>query len=78
MNAGRAFFDTNVLLYMYSSADVRKQTRARDLYSEYALTGRILLSTQVVREFFVAGLRKLTLPRQQVREVTTALWICRW
>ena len=72
MNAGKAFFDTNVLLYMYSSADVRKQARARDLYRECALANRILLSTQVVQEFFVAGLRKLTLPRQQVREVTAA------
>jgi predicted nucleic acid-binding protein len=73
MNAGKAFFDTNVLLYMYSGADMRKQARARDLYREYALAGRMLLSTQVIQEFFVAGLRKLLLPRQQVREVTTAL-----
>jgi len=73
MSAGKAFFDTNVLLYMYSSADVGKQARAQDLYREYALSGRILLSTQVVQEFFVAGLRKLRLPRQQVREVATAL-----
>ena len=72
MNGGRAFFDTNVLLYMYSSADVRKQTRARNLYSEYALSGRILLSTQVVQEFFAAWLRKLKLPPKQGQEVTTA------
>jgi predicted nucleic acid-binding protein len=73
MNAGKAFFDTNVLLYMYSRADVRKQARARDLYREYALAGRMLLSTQVIQEFFVASLRKLLLPRRQVREITTAL-----
>ena len=73
MNAGKAFFDTNVLLYIYSSADLRKQARARDLYREYALAGRLLLSTQVIQEFFVAGLRKLMLPREQVREVTLAL-----
>jgi predicted nucleic acid-binding protein len=73
MNGGRAFFDTNVLLYMYSSADMHKQAHARELYREYAFSGRILLSTQVIQEFFVAGLRKLKLPRQQVRELTTAL-----
>ena len=73
MNAGKAFFDTNVLLYMYSRADVRKQARARDLYREYAFAGRMLLSTQVIQEFFVASLRKLLLPRRQVREITTAL-----
>jgi predicted nucleic acid-binding protein len=73
MNGGKAFFDTNVLLYMYSGADAAKQARARQLYREHALAGRILFSTQVVQEFFVAGLRKLMLPRQLVREVTGAL-----
>ena len=73
MSADKAFFDTNILLYMYSSADPHRQTRARDLYREYATAGRLLLSTQVVQEFFVAGLRKLKLPRQQVREVAMAL-----
>ncbi len=72
MSGGKAFFDTNVLLYMYSNADERKQTRARTLYREYAFTGRILLSTQVVQEFFVAALRKLKLPRKEVQEVTAA------
>ena len=73
MSAGKAFFDTNVLLYMYSGADPRKQARARDLYREYALAGRAFLSTQVVQEFFVAGLRKLMLPRPHIQEVTLAL-----
>jgi predicted nucleic acid-binding protein len=72
MNGGRAFFDTNVLLYMYSSSNSQKRDRARELYGDYALTGRILLSTQVIQEFFVSGLRKLALPRQKVREVTLA------
>lgn len=72
MNGGRAFFDTNVLLYMYSSSDSRKRDRALELYGDYALTGRILLSTQVIQEFFVSGLRKLALPRQKVTEVTLA------
>lgn len=72
MNGSKAFFDTNILLYMYSSADPRKQTRARDLYREYALSGLSLISTQVVQEFVVAGLRKLALPRLQVREVALA------
>jgi predicted nucleic acid-binding protein len=73
MSAAKAFFDTNVLLYMYSNADPIKQARAQDLYREYAASSRILLSTQVVQEFFVAGLRKLKLPRAHVREVATAL-----
>ncbi len=73
MSAGRAFFDTNVLLYMYSTADEKKQARARELCRHYAMDGRIVLSTQVVQEFYVAGLRKLALPRQLLRDVVAGL-----
>jgi predicted nucleic acid-binding protein len=71
MNASRAFFDTNVLLYMYSDSDLRKYERARSLYQEYASSGRGLLSTQVVQEFFAAGLKKLALPRHHIQQITT-------
>jgi predicted nucleic acid-binding protein len=73
MNVGKAFFDTNVLLYMYSSADIGKQSRSRDLFREHSRNGRFLLSTQVVQEFFVNGVRKLGLPRELVQEVALAL-----
>jgi len=71
MNAAKAFFDTNVLLYMYSRADLAKQARAKELFASCA--GRILLSTQVVQEFYVAGIRKLGLPRRKVQEAAAAL-----
>jgi predicted nucleic acid-binding protein len=71
--SSKAFFDTNVLLYLFSTADIAKQQRARELYTECSFGGRIVLSTQVVEEFFVAGLGKLLLPRQEVREVAAAL-----
>jgi predicted nucleic acid-binding protein len=72
MSAGRVFFDTNVLLYMHSAADARKQTRAQQLFEEFGGADRILLSTQVIQEFFAAGVRKLALPVQQVREIAGA------
>jgi len=70
MNVGKAFFDTNVLLYVYSSLDPGKQAKALALYREHGRERRIVLSTQVVQEFFVSGLRKLALPRQEIREIT--------
>jgi len=73
MSGAKAFFDTNVLLYMYSTADLGKQARARDLFQQCGDSGRIVVSTQVVQEFFVAGLRKLALPRQVLRRATSAL-----
>ena len=72
MIADRAFFDTNVLLYMYSTANRERQVRAQDLYGEYASDNRAFLSTQVVQEFFVAGLRKLKLPAREVRTLALA------
>jgi predicted nucleic acid-binding protein len=72
MTADKAFFDTNVLLYMYSTANLEKQTRAQGLFGEYPSDSRALLSTQVVQEFFVAALRKLLLPAQQVRTLALA------
>jgi len=74
MNAARSFFDTNILLYLYSDADPDKQKRARELYREHALSGAILISTQVIQEFYAAATRKLAIPRPTVRELTEALF----
>lgn len=67
MSAARAFFDTNVLLYMYG-ADARKRARARSLFVELARARNLLLSTQVVQEFYAAGSRKLGIPRERLRK----------
>jgi predicted nucleic acid-binding protein len=71
MSGAKAFFDTNVLLYMHSTADLGKQVRAQELFAECTRGGTILLSTQVVQEFFVVGLRKLALPKRVLQLVTS-------
>jgi predicted nucleic acid-binding protein len=73
MNGGKFFFDTNVLLYMYSGADLAKQTRAKELFQHCTASGRMLLSTQVVQEFYAAGSRKLRIPRSELRDVAAGL-----
>jgi predicted nucleic acid-binding protein len=73
MSAAKAFFDTNVVLYMYSTADRAKQTRAQDLFQDHSRNGGIVLSTQVVQEFYAAGLRKLAMPRSPLREAVEKL-----
>ena len=73
MNDGKAFFDTNVLLYMYGGAESAKQARAQKLFRRYAQSSQILLSTQVVQEFYVAGSRKLGMPRGELGDVIRAL-----
>ena len=72
MSGGKAFFDTNVLLYMYGG-DAGKQARAKELFRRYAHSGRMMLSTQVVQEFYAAGSRKLGMPRRELRDATAAL-----
>ncbi len=69
---GRAFFDTNVLLYLYGG-DASKRSRAKELFQEYADAGQLVLSTQVVQEFYAAGSRKLGMPRRELREAVSAM-----
>lgn len=70
--SAKAFFDTNVLLYIYGE-DSRKRTRATALFDEHTQSGDILVSTQVVQEFYAVGSRKLGIPRPKLREIVIAL-----
>jgi len=72
MNGGKAFFDTNVLLYVHDT-DLRKRAIATELFERYALSERMLLSTQVVQEFYAVGVRKLKIPRSEIKEAVAAL-----
>jgi len=72
MNGAKAFFDTNILLYMYGG-DAAKRARAQELFRAHAQAGSLLLSTQVVQEFYAAGSRKLGIPRRELREAIAAL-----
>jgi predicted nucleic acid-binding protein len=72
MSEGRAFFDTNVLLYMYGDDRV-KQPQAADVFSEYLRAGLIVISTQVVQEFYAAGSRKFRIPADRMREMAVEL-----
>jgi predicted nucleic acid-binding protein len=72
MSAGKAFFDTNILLYIYGPA-CEKRERAADLFYRCAAAGGLLLSTQVIQEFYAAGGRKLKIPSADLRKATQAL-----
>jgi len=74
MNGHKSFFDTNILLYMYSDADPGKQAQARELFKEKAVSGHILVSTQVIQEFYAAATRKLAISKPTARALTEALF----
>jgi predicted nucleic acid-binding protein len=55
MSASPAFFDTNVLVYMIDAGEPRKRDRAREVFFEHAARRAVVLSTQVLLEFFWAA-----------------------
>jgi predicted nucleic acid-binding protein len=72
MSAGKAFFDTNVLLYMYGAAG-EKQVIAANLFSRHNAAKDLLLSTQVVQEFYAVASRKFSISREKLLDATLAL-----
>lgn len=59
-----AFFDTNVFLYADDASSRRKQATAVKLITDYRREDRMLVSLQVLQEYFAAGTRKLGLPAE--------------
>lgn len=57
---GRAFIDTNVLVYAVDDADPAKRDRAREVLGDSA--DQLVLSAQVLSEFYVVVTRKLADP----------------
>ena len=60
--SGRTFLDTNVLVYLFDQKDPDKQTRAQSILAAEGGEGTLILSTQVLQEFYSAVTRKLTPP----------------
>lgn len=57
---GKVFVDTNVLVYLFDHDAPEKAARARGLLKEHQAD--IVLSTQVLQEFYVTVTRKLERP----------------
>ena len=60
MNGDRVFLDSNVLIYLFDSSAAAKQKRAQALLQEFGAS--IVISTQVLLEFYVNVTRKLAPP----------------
>jgi predicted nucleic acid-binding protein len=58
----RTFFDTNILVYMFDADAPEKKEKARARFETEVSKGRILLSTQVLQEFYVTVTKKLSVP----------------
>ena len=60
--SGRAFFDSNILVYLFDESSPAKQARAREVFDRHGRTGQIVVSPQVLQEFYVTVTRKLARP----------------
>lgn len=57
--SAKIFLDANILVYAQDAGSIRKQQRSRELLTELIASGRGVLSTQVLQEYYVAATRKL-------------------
>ncbi len=62
----RVFLDTNLLVYLFDADSPGKQQRAREVVTELAQAKRVVLSSQVLSEFYVTVTRKLAVPLKPV------------
>ena len=66
--SGKTFVDTNVLVYAQDAADPEKQQRARDVLR--ARADDLVLSAQVLSEFYVVVTRRLATPMDPLAAAT--------
>jgi predicted nucleic acid-binding protein len=60
--SARIFLDSNVLVYLFDGDAPDKQARARSVLDELSQDSALVVSTQVLQEFYVSVTRKLTRP----------------
>lgn len=61
----RAFLDTNVLVYLFDADNPTRRDQATTLLARQQEDLDLVLSTQVLQEFYVAATRKLARPLPQ-------------
>ena len=58
----KSFVDSNVVVYLFDQDSPKKKAAAQRILQTEASVGNILLSTQVLQEFYVTVTRKLAKP----------------
>lgn len=62
MSENRAFLDTNILVYAFDSSADNKHKVAKQIMIDLWNSGRGMLSTQVLQEFYVTVTQKIPKP----------------
>ena len=73
----RVFLDTNILVYAYDQHDPRKQNKAQELLTDGIERETLVLSVQVLGEFFNVVTRHIPQPvtSDEAREIITTMSI---
>lgn len=71
--SGRTFLDTNVLVYLFDNDEQDKQDCSREILED-AEPGELVLSTQVLSEFYVTVTRKLAQPLEPALAAEAVDW----
>jgi predicted nucleic acid-binding protein len=69
----RVFLDTNVLVYAFDQSAPEKAARSREILARHGTDQTLVLSTQVLQEFYVTATRKLGIPAGKAAEIVEAL-----
>jgi predicted nucleic acid-binding protein len=72
--SARTFLDTNVIVYLFDNDEQDKQECAREILED-AEPGELVLSTQVLSEFYVTVTRKLARPLEPVLAAEAVDWL---
>lgn len=70
---GKAFLDTNIIVYTQDADSPGKQRRSRELIEAVGRSGDGVISTQVLQESYVAATRKLGLPPLAAKAILKTL-----
>ncbi|MGO4880577.1 MAG: PIN domain-containing protein [Bryobacteraceae bacterium] len=73
MSAVKAFFDTNILLYLYGGGDPAKRAKAAEVFHAQTRAAQAVVSTQVVQEFYAVATRKLGIERDVAGRIVRGL-----
>ena len=77
-----AFFDTNIFVYSDDTSAPAKQARAIQLIKKYQRSSLLVVSIQVLQEYFAAATRELGVDpetaQQKVQLLARAEWFDSW
>ncbi|HXC23478.1 MAG TPA: PIN domain-containing protein [Solirubrobacteraceae bacterium] len=72
--SARTFLDTNVLVYLFDDDEQDKQECSREILED-SEPGELVLSTQVLSEFYVTVTRKLAQPLEPALATEAVDWL---